>query len=469
MRENINSLIRLLLTKKFRLSVAVVIPLLLVLFVIGPLEVAIDRVQKTLPAGPGEAIQTITMLRVVMGVSAAAALAAGLTLSYALLAPIRKFMKTPGALTAGRELGAGDMDFDILGKDFSAMMRSLNRHVFILESLSGGVIAFDRDGRVSAVNPSAERMLGRRSAELAGKSLAVLCRRLTMSPDLERLVLNALRHGRTYASEEITILRSRETLVVGLTTSLLTDAAGVTTGVVANFMDLTAVRQMHEDLQQKLRMASLGTLAAGIAHEVRNPLAAVKGMAQLIQEGLAPNDARRKYGKVIEQETDRLNRVVEDLLNLAQGSPERTTVDVKALLSQARELAMPGLGAKRVAIADESGSAPMLIKAESSRLVQAFLNLFLNAFEAVPDSGRVRCRASWDDTRQRVVIEIGNSGGPLLPEVKSRMFEPFFTTKERGSGLGLAIAHQIIASHNGSISAESTEQETTFIVTLPVG
>jgi len=477
MRNALKKIVRQFLTRKYQFSLAVLLPLFLILFALGPLFITLSHVEKILPAAgqapdfsSASAGRVLHALRIVMAVSAAAALAAGIALSYAILAPLRRFAEQSGVRAAGAVKHRAEPfdDFGILGRDFGLMMSSLNRHVSVLESLSGGVIAFDRDGRVTTINSSAERILGRHAAELLGMPLGDLCRTVVQCPEMERLIRAGLSHDRPFLSEEVAIIGpGGAKTVIGLTTSLLKDN-GKTSGVVANFMDLSGIRLMHEDLQQRLRLSGLGMLAAGVAHEVRNPLGAIKGMAQLIQEDLPDNDPRKKYCRVIEQEAERLNSTVEGLLSLAHGPDTHVSCDLNALVLQARELASHALRSDRVEIVDERGDVP-LITAERGRLVQALLNLFLNAFEAVPADGRVRFKTSYSAASANITIEIGNSGTPIPQEVQERMFEPFYTTKEKGTGLGLAIAHQIIAAQGGAITVTSTEQETVFRVTLPAG
>ena len=482
MRDFLKNLFQRFLIKRYQLSLAVLIPFFLVLFVLGPLYIAMDNMEKLArPLPPDTLHEAVNILRLVMWVSAAAALITGLILAYSIISPVKRFIEGSGAfMIKDQQRPESADDFAILGRDFSMMMSSLSRYVSILEGMSGGVVAFDRDGRVTTINPTAERIFTCRSQELLGRPLTDICRRVVHSPDMEKTLLAGLRHNRSYSSREVRIRGAggrtdsgRAEIIVGVTTSILKDTDGKTSGVVANFLDLTGIKQMHEDLQQRLRMASLGRLAAGVAHEVRNPLAAIKGMAQLIQEGLPDQDPRKTYGNIIAQETDRLNKVVEELLGLAQGPVARETCDVNALLIQARDLAVHGSGGKRFpevsrqSVPNETAEIPAVM-GERGRLVQAFLNIFLNALEAVSGDGRVWFRTFFLPETRSISIEIGNTGPPISPEVKERMFDPFFTTKEKGSGLGLAVAHQIITSHGGTITAESTENETVFKVILPV-
>lgn len=474
MRKNRKKGLQLFLTKKYQISLAVLIPLFLVLFALGPLYITSGNVEKLMP-GVGRAAplspDTLSEIRnthrFVMVVSAVVALAVGMVLAYSILSPVRRFLKSLGIPATVTEGWVEEENFGILGRDFSAMMMSLGRYVSILEGMSGGVMVFDGAGRVTAVNPSAEGILGRHAADLIGMSVTDVCSSVVRSPDMENVIQDGLQQGLLHASREVRLrVPGGSDIIIGLTTSLIKDTSSDTTGLVLNFMDLTGIQRMHEDLQQRLRMASLGRLAAGMAHEVRNPLGAIKGMAQLIQEGLPDEDPRKKYGSVIERESDRLNVLVEELLSLVHGPGVFEPHDVNALLVQARELARSGLGARKAEVTDEQGELP-LITVERGRVVQAFLNIFLNAFEAVPDGGRVWFTTSYFRDSGMVAVEIGNTGAPVLPEVRERMFDPFFTTKEMGSGLGLAIAHQIITSHGGTISAMSTDDGTVFRVMLP--
>lgn len=481
MHDFLKNIFQRLLTTKYQLSLAVFIPFFLVAFVLGPMYISIRNVEKLAEsASPDSLRETLNMMRLIMWISATAALSTGLILAYSILSPLKRFIVGPRPFITDEQQSGSEEELAILGRDFSMAMSSLGRYVSILEGMSGGVIAFDRDGRVTAVNPTAEHIFACRSQELLGRLLADICRRVVHSPDMERVILDGLRHNKPYSSKEVRIRGAAgradsgsTDIAVGVTTSLLKDADGKTSGLVANLLDLTGIKQMHEDLQQRLRLASLGRLAAGVAHEVRNPLGAIKGMAQLIQEGLSDQDPRKKYSTIIVQETDRLNRVVEELLGLTQGAVARERCDVNALLIQARDLAVHGPGGKlfpegsRQSVIGDTGEIPKIM-GERGRLVQAFLNIFLNALEAVSAGGRVRFKTSYLPDIRKVAIEIVNAGPPIHPEVKERMFDPFFTTKEKGSGLGLAIAHQIITSHGGSISAESTENETVFRIMLPV-
>jgi nitrogen-specific signal transduction histidine kinase len=218
------------------------------------------------------------------------------------------------------------------------------------------------------------------------------------------------------------------------------------------------------------RLASLGTLAAGVAHEVRNPLGSIKGLVQLLKEDL--DDAqKRHYAEVIIQEVDRLNRVVEDLLKLAQpGSREPKTCRLNDLVRRAVILAGFEKMSKEIVLKEDYDDQIPEMKAEGERLVQALLNVLLNAVQAIPKSGEVWVKTALvkGASDRRAAIEIGNTHSTIQIKDLKKIFDPFYTTKEQGTGLGLSIAHQIITFHGGKIGVESGNDETVFTIELPI-
>jgi two-component system sensor histidine kinase HydH len=202
------------------------------------------------------------------------------------------------------------------------------------------------------------------------------------------------------------------------------------------------------------RLAALGEMAAVLAHEIRNPLGAIKGLAQVLDERAAPASPDHELTETMVRETVRLERLVADLLAYARPRPpDRSAVDVAALLRQAAGFLAGEAAAAGVRIVVESPAAPATAWADAGQLTQLFTNLLLNAVQAMPEGGTARVAMGGDATTLRVWV--ADEGPGIPPEAAARLFEPFFTTKTRGTGLGLAIGRRIAEAHGGGIGVEA--------------
>lgn len=227
------------------------------------------------------------------------------------------------------------------------------------------------------------------------------------------------------------------------------------------------ILDFEEQLRRADRLAALGELSAGMAHEIRNPLASIRGTAEILRDGISADDPRAEFGTILIREVDRLNRVVADFLNFAKpASAERMRIDLVAALDEVVALTRLSAAKKRIVITTAGLSALELV-ADSNQLKQAFLNLILNAFEAMPEGGTLTITTLL--VAGEVHSAFADNGSGIAPEHLVRIFSSFFTTRRDGTGLGLAITHRIIAGHSGRIEVESTPGVgTTFTVILPV-
>ncbi|MBI3994489.1 MAG: hypothetical protein HY349_00800 [Nitrospirae bacterium] len=251
------------------------------------------------------------------------------------------------------------------------------------------------------------------------------------------------------------------------------DATGEFVYLGDEFNQMVSKLAMQEQLQRTERLAALGTLAAGVAHEIRNPLGAVKGLAQLLQESAA-SPSERKYAETIVGEVDRLDTVVERLLRLARpsgGAMEKA--DLNRLIHDAIELSGYERNQKRITILEEYDTKIADILLDREAMLQAVLNMLRNAVQAIPETGTIRVRTMLrvnpdPSESRRVTIEIANTNSTISPSDYKRIFDPFYTTKEGGTGLGLAITHQVVTAQGGTIEVESGKGETVFTIELPV-
>ena len=235
-------------------------------------------------------------------------------------------------------------------------------------------------------------------------------------------------------------------------------------------IEAKALAERHE------KLASLGVLAAGVAHEIRNPLTAIKLRTYLLRENLAEGAPADEDVAVIEREIDRLERIVSDFLVFAHpGDPHLATVAPLDLLGEVRELLAPELAKNEVALAVESEPDAPTLRADPNQLKQVLINLVRNAAESIGRKGRITLRTRQDRLplhgrpQEVIVLEVQDNGAGIPAQVQERLFDPFFTTKAAGTGLGLSIAMRILERHGGTLQFETEPgRGTTFGVVLPV-
>lgn len=224
--------------------------------------------------------------------------------------------------------------------------------------------------------------------------------------------------------------------------------------------------RLEEEVRQADRLAALGRMAAGLAHEIRNPAGIIKTTAQLLKKEF-PNPELEEYIRVIVVEADRLNRVLSDFLDFARPKkPERTLLDINELLDESVAIMERYLSERKVEVVKEYSQRPLLVLADANQFKQVFFNLMMNSAEAMPGGGQIFLRTSLEGDRVR--LDFRDTGQGIAPADRERIFEPFFTTKEGGTGLGLAVVHRIIDLHAGTITVQSEPGlGTTFTIKLP--
>ena len=400
----------------------------------------------------------------------------GLGLAYAITFPLRRLVTSAdqvatGDLTKTVRISSED-EIGALGRSFNTMVSSLNEH--IIESMTGGVITIDMKGQVVTFNKSAELILGYDSQQVVGKPVVDLFPEESMNTDFTKIIHATLREKRTSSSREITIVsRTGRKIPIGITTSLLRDKNNTFLGIVVTFKDLEHIKHLEEQMRRADRLAAVGSLAAGIAHEIRNPLGSVKGLVQLLKEDLPAQDKKHTYAEVIVKEVDRLNKVVEELLSFAR--PDKSELEaqfsrlnIQEVLEQTVQLA--GHDAKNAVVKVERDfqTVPQIL-GDAKKLQQAFLNIIFNAFAAMSGSGTLTVATRLVSDRSQVEATIRDTGCGIPAEKLGNIFDPFYTTREGGTGLGLTITHQIISSHGGKIDVRSDlGKGTQFVVTFPV-
>jgi two-component system NtrC family sensor kinase len=363
-----------------------------------------------------------------------------------------------------------------LKADELGRMREFNDN--ILESLDDGLVVFDEQEVIVRWNRALEQILGTTREAAVGRHLADV---------FEPAFVEALRAARSdHPSGAATLFRiplrtARDSgggadgnrLLVNATVVPLqgTDLAEAAAGSILLLNDVSRRVRLEEQLQISEKMASLGLLAAGVAHEVNTPLTGISSFTQMLLEGADRSDPRTAMLEKIEKQTFRAAKIVNSLLNLSRpGTPggERSTVDLNDVIGDVLGLLEHQFAASSIKVRRELSPAPVNVKGIEHQLQQVFLNLFLNARDAMPKGGwlTVTTRAAGG----RVAADVSDTGVGIPPEHVARIYDPFFTTKAigRGTGLGLSITYGIVQEHGGTIRCDSAAgQGTRFTMTLP--
>ena len=251
--------------------------------------------------------------------------------------------------------------------------------------------------------------------------------------------------------------------------SSLKDENDIFLGNVLLFKDLTEVRTLRREVARSQRLASVGRLAAGVAHEIRNPLSSIKGFATYFKERYPDRPEDQQTADIMIQEVDRLNRVVGQLLEFARPvSVKPKSISLQTLLDDSIKLIKDQAAEKGISIQTQNNTQVAEVRIDPDRIDQVLLNLYLNAIDSMEKGGELKVEIAGDGPRRNVVIKVSDTGRGISRENLSKIFEPYFTTKSTGTGLGLAIAHNIVEAMGGKITVESdTEAGTTFTIALP--
>lgn len=323
-----------------------------------------------------------------------------------------------------------------------------------------GLVALDRDGRVTALNSVAEATLGIKAAGVIGypaKAVIPAILANTLADDdrlVEKEVLCPLADGRQ--------------LPMDVSAAGLTDEAGQCFGQVILFKDLTEMRALHRELEKNRRLASVGRLAAGVAHEIRNPLSSIKGFATYFKEKYRQSDQDQEIAGIMIQEVDRLNRVVGQLLEFSRPLQLHfQEVALKPFVRDAFRLVDRQSREAGVIMDLDMADDQLWAVMDADKMSQVMLNLLLNALDAMPAGGRLTVRVCANGAGG-VAVQVIDTGAGIDPKDQPHIFEPYFSTKQTGTGLGLAIVHNIVKAHQGDIRVDSpTGGGTRVAITLP--
>lgn len=336
----------------------------------------------------------------------------------------------------------------------------------ILDNMNSGFLMTDQEGVITILNKAGQQILDLTEEAAVGKPVQQVLRAL---PGGECPILTALRARRNFLSYEFQAVTAPDEIkLLGLTTSHIYDGRNHLVGILASFTDLTEMARMRQEIQSQDRLAAIGELAAGLAHEIRNPVAAIRGAVDELQANTHSPELVQKLGAIAIRESDHLNQIVTGFLAFARNPIlQREVFDLLGLLNEVRDLLLQDHHeAERLRITITAPASPCYVSGDRSQIKQVFMNLGKNAVEAMRQAGELAISI----TRGTGSFEIrfDDEGPGIDPDKITKIFEPFYTEKEKGVGMGLAVCLRIVTAHDGTIRAASREGGgATIAVRLP--
>lgn len=317
----------------------------------------------------------------------------------------------------------------------------------IVRSIGSGLVTTDLEGRVRTINPAGSEMFGASADELAGRALSELM-------PIE-LGVGAQDGGGSRRGEGIAKRPDGTAFPIGFTATPLASADGDVFGSLVTFTDLTEVQNLRAEKERAERLAALGRLAAGLAHEIRNPLSSISGSVELVRDASTLGEEDRRLLGIVLSEVERLDDLVTTMLHVGRPRPPSLgTADLGKLVDDVVAMARRGpASAAQVAIEWQAPPAPVQARIDAGQMRQVLWNLIKNAIQASSAGAvvRVGVRAEGD----RAVVEVADHGAGIAPEQRDRLFDMFYSGREHGVGLGLALVKQIVDGHGGRVDVES--------------
>ncbi|MGH7554740.1 MAG: ATP-binding protein [Longimicrobiales bacterium] len=338
----------------------------------------------------------------------------------------------------------------------------------IVETMESGVVAIAANSVVTLFNSAAERITGLAVGPLKGAHVKHLPHALaepiaaTLADREPRLQIETLLPDG--AGRLVPIIYS---------TSILKDRSGVPFGVVAVFSDLTKVRELEAEKRRTERLASIGAFASGIAHEIKNPLVAIKTFAELLPERFTEEEFRNDFSRVAIREIERIDELVGRLRGLVTSQPQQLNpLSVRELVDETLALLRGQLEQSQISVSLQDDTAELMIAGDRGQIKQLLLNIFINAIEAMLAGGALSIGLSQIDRRGggQILVLVSDTGPGIPDDMLARLFDPFVTTKPRGSGLGLSICRGIVEAHRGTIRVQNhpSARGAIIVIELPI-
>lgn len=338
----------------------------------------------------------------------------------------------------------------------------------ILASSAEAIVTLDPDERVTSWNHAAERIYGWTAEEIVGRSCRVLIPPEKAAVEEFDRVQQIIRHGHAIRDHEVFRMhKDHRRLAVRITRWPIFDASGAFLGSTGIIRDVSALKEMEAKLVEAERLAAVGELAASVAHEIKNPLAGIRGACEILSDVFPEDDPRRELSTEVHRQIERLDRTLRDLLLFSRPQatkPER--VNLHEVIDHVLAVLVGDAQARAVTVERRFGAGVPPVYLDPQQMEQVFFNVLLNACQAMDYRGKVviATEADGDSVRVRIL----DQGPGIAAEIADKVFKPFFTTRSKGTGLGLAIVRNIVNAHGGTITASSAPQGgAEVVISLP--
>lgn len=370
------------------------------------------------------------------------------------------------------------LKYELLLKRFNELEKIYGFHKAVLQNLTSGILIINLEGKIIFANRSALDLLNYEYLHLQGKPFSVLF----ADPEEGAYLTNRLiKEKAVLKSHESYFLTGDKNVVpIGITTSPFNEIeTHKLTGFIIHFSNISVQLEQRRQLERMERLATLGELAAGIAHEIKNPLAGMKAATQVLQESFKPDDFRSQLVVRILREIDRSNELLSRFFDFTRPrKPVQEFHDIEMLIDGIYLLLAPRFKKKKIRFIKKFVNGLPRVFVDAGQIEQVIMNLFLNALDAMPEGGDLKVVTGIEPQvvlqdghrpKKAVWVKISDTGSGILPENLERIFNPFFTTKSSGIGLGLSISNRLVVENGGKIEVESKpDQGTAFSLYFPV-
>ena len=370
-----------------------------------------------------------------------------------------------------------DKKYKVLTERTKKLENVYQFHKGIVQNISSGIVTVDFSGKITFINQAALKVVEYDYEDLINKPVNQLFADLY---EAEEILMDLLKNKNMFESKEINLVtKTNKIIPIGFSTSILQSKDSKFEGVVLLFRDLTNLINFRKQMERMERLATLGEVSAGIAHEIRNPLAGIKTSAQVLEESFSPNDFRAQLVSRIVKEIDRSNELLKKFFRFAKPSrPEQDFVDIEKIIESVQLLLVSRMKKRKIEFKSNYEAELPKVFVDESQIEQVIVNLLLNAMDSIENAGEIFVSTrlskikseSKDKTEQEMVlVQIQDTGEGIEDEIIEKIFNPFFTTKSEGVGMGLAISSRLVEENGGRLEVNSElGKGSSFLLFLPI-